>query len=205
MGRSSIVISSPTGMLRTDIDATPLASEVRAKIRPLRCVQIEVKAGVKRQRRAERLVDGLKSICNSTDRISNDPTSRPNAQERRKGGRLVDNLAGTKQAVGAALVAVAMVLLGATAGKAEVMSERHHEGDRHHTSGSHRDGADGRDHHRRVDRPNVIYWIPYTPYAYYWPSPPTYPPPTWYYCPTFATYYPYVVSCPDAWVPVPSS
>ncbi|HKF69923.1 MAG TPA: hypothetical protein VKB36_25435 [Vicinamibacterales bacterium] len=113
----------------------------------------------------------------------------------------MDKLAGTKQAVAAALVTVAMVLLGATAGKAEVMSERHHD----HTSGSHRDGADGRDHHRRVDRPNVIYWIPYTPYAYYWPSPPTYPPPTWYYCPTFATYYPYVVSCPDAWVPVPSS
>ena len=71
-----------------------------------------------------------------------------------------------------------------------------HHGDGHHDSGHHHGG-----------RPNGIYYIyPYNQYIYRYYPVPTYPAPTyWYYCPSYATYYPYVASCPDAWVPVPAS
>jgi hypothetical protein len=49
-----------------------------------------------------------------------------------------------------------------------------------------------------------FWWGP----SYVYP-PPVYvaPPPSgyWYYCPSARTYYPYVTSCPDAWIPVPAS
>ena len=107
----------------------------------------------------------------------------------------------TKRAVAAALVAVAIVLLGTAPGQADGRPERHHESAQHHRSDGHHDRD--RNHHRFGVRSNGIYWIPYT---YYWPPLPTYPTPTyWYYCPSFATYYPYVASCPDAWLPVPAS
>src|SRR5262249_52271279 len=75
-----------------------------------------------------------------------------------------------------------------------------HDGDRDHHSQHHFNG-----------RPNGIYYIyPYNPYSYgwiyrYYPAP-TYPAPTyWYYCPSYAAYYPYVGSCPESWGPVPAS
>jgi len=46
------------------------------------------------------------------------------------------------------------------------------------------------------------------PYDGYYDYPPAYAYPTpgyWYYCPSYGTYYPYVTSCPENWVPVPAS
>ena len=37
-------------------------------------------------------------------------------------------------------------------------------------------------------------------YPYYGVAPSDY----WYYCPSAGAYYPYVDSCPEAWVPVPA-
>src|SRR4029077_16338598 len=53
-----------------------------------------------------------------------------------------------------------------------------------------------------VVAPGFGYW-PYYPYYApdYAPAPSGY----WYYCPSAGTYYPYVGSCPEAWVPVPGS
>jgi hypothetical protein len=66
------------------------------------------------------------------------------------------------------------------------------------------------------------YSYPYYSYPYYWYPPPYYyppaqvvveqptvyvqpetAPPAWYYCPSAQGYYPYVQSCPEAWVKVP--
>jgi len=46
------------------------------------------------------------------------------------------------------------------------------------------------------------------PYYGYYDYPPAYAYPApgyWYYCPSYGTYYPYVTSCPESWVPVPAS
>ena len=48
--------------------------------------------------------------------------------------------------------------------------------------------------------------FPYYGYPYYGDYPPASETPAyWYYCPSYGAYYPNVVSCPDAWVPVPAS
>jgi hypothetical protein len=55
------------------------------------------------------------------------------------------------------------------------------------------------------------WWDPYWSYPppVIVPGPPVYsvPPPQayWYYCPSLGAYYPYVPSCPEPWVPVPSA
>ena len=69
-----------------------------------------------------------------------------------------------------------------------------------------RHGFDG---HREFDRDRHgrvfvgvspwLYWP--NPFAYAYAPPPSY----WYYCPSAGTYYPYVSSCPEAWVPVPAT
>jgi hypothetical protein len=41
------------------------------------------------------------------------------------------------------------------------------------------------------------------PYPYYYGTAPYTD--YWYYCPSAGTYYPYVGTCPEAWVPVPAS
>lgn len=44
--------------------------------------------------------------------------------------------------------------------------------------------------------------FPYPYYSYdYGYAAPAY----WYYCPSYGAYYPSVTTCPEAWVPVPSS
>jgi len=68
-------------------------------------------------------------------------------------------------------------------------------------------GADGhREFHRDVHGRVFIGVGPW----FYWAAPPAYayapPPPTyWYYCPSAGAYYPYVASCPEPWVPVPTA
>jgi len=53
-----------------------------------------------------------------------------------------------------------------------------------------------------VVTPGVGWWgypdYPYYPYGT--PAPTDY----WYYCPSAGTYYPYVGTCPEPWVPVPA-
>jgi hypothetical protein len=86
-------------------------------------------------------------------------------------------------------------------------SDGHFEGhggfEGHHGSEHH--GDFDRGHH---DRGGII------GYPYYWGAPyysddPSYSAPTqqsyWYYCTSYGAYYPYVGSCPEAWVPVPAS
>ena len=57
-------------------------------------------------------------------------------------------------------------------------------------------------HHRFHDGVTVspYYYWPYYPYTYYAPAPNYY-----WYCPSYGAYYPSVQSCPDEWVPVPTS
>ena len=77
----------------------------------------------------------------------------------------------------------------------------HHGFEGHHFEGHHFEGHDFDRHdfenHRPFGfRPVVPYSIPYDPpYSYV-------PPDYWYYCPNYGQYYPYVTSCPEAWVPV---
>ena len=44
---------------------------------------------------------------------------------------------------------------------------------------------------------------PVFPYPYFYD--PYAAPAYWYYCPSYRAYYPSVTTCPEAWVPVPSS
>src|SRR5262249_58384017 len=73
----------------------------------------------------------------------------------------------------------------------------------HHFDGRHFEG--GRFHHGFR---NGVVVGPVYPYYYgydYAPAYPYEPPTSWWYCSSYGTYYPYVTSCPDAWVPVPAS
>ena len=110
----------------------------------------------------------------------------------------------------AVALTVALVLGGATSGHTQGMStlggsrvgasEGHHESDGHH------EGNSGRGHDHDVDRHHGDvrihqggrYWYPYY-YSFYYPY---YASPTYWYCPSFGAYYPDVVACPDAWIPV---
>ncbi len=71
-----------------------------------------------------------------------------------------------------------------------------------------------RDHGRAVIRGWSSYW--WEPYWFYAPppaivqeQPPVYgqspEPPYWYYCRSAQTYYPYVSTCPEPWLPVPAT
>ena len=72
--------------------------------------------------------------------------------------------------------------------------EGHHAGhfDGHHFERRHFDG--------RFGFGAVIPYGGYDPYYGYYDTP-SY----WYYCQSYGAYYPYVTSCPEAWVPVPAS
>src|SRR5215813_2870533 len=71
--------------------------------------------------------------------------------------------------------------------------ERHHVVDRHH------------DFHRDVHG-GFRFGVGVPVYPYYYPPAYGYAARTyWYYCPSYGAYYPYVTSCPQAWVPVPAS
>jgi len=122
----------------------------------------------------------------------------------------------------AGVIALTVTLLAA-AGPSVAQTMSMHEsgtrgGDAHHGAdgdhGMHSSGEHGdRDHHSPHHfrgRPNEPYYIyPYNPW-YGWNhrhyATPSYPAPSyWYYCRSYAAYYPYVVSCPESWVVVPAS
>lgn len=108
----------------------------------------------------------------------------------------------------AALAIVTVTLSTAPA----VADPRGHDGFRGPSGDSHARHFDG---HRGFDRgAHGRFFFGFGPSIYIGPAyqyvPPAYvyaPPPTayWYYCPGAGAYYPYVQSCPEAWVPVPAA
>jgi len=112
--------------------------------------------------------------------------------------------------LGAVALTVALVLGVAANGHTQGMStlggsrvgasEGHHESDGHHEGNSSRGHDHDMDRHHGDVRfhHGVRYWYPYY-YSFYYPY---YAAPTYWYCPSFGAYYPAVVTCPDAWVPV---
>ena len=118
------------------------------------------------------------------------------------------------------LLAVAFLLvagLPSEAGKGGGHGGGHHGG--HHHSHHHHFG--GRPHVFIGPRilPGYPYWWDYPPAYYYYPPPIVVPEPPvyiqqqpaparqevpWYYCPSAQAYYPWVRSCPEAWIEVPA-
>ena len=79
--------------------------------------------------------------------------------------------------------------------------EGHHGSEGHH-------GFDGRHDFHRRGHGGVFIGAPFYFAPYDYPPAYTYSPPSstyWYYCPSYGAYYPYVSSCPEAWVPIPAS
>ena len=112
-----------------------------------------------------------------------------------------------------ALAALAIVLAVNAPSQARGGGGGHGFGGGHPSGGGMRHDFDGRhDFDRRHDFDGRNHGFlfgfggvyPYDPYYY----PPAYgneAPAYWYYCPSYGAYYPNVVSCPEAWVPVPAS
>jgi hypothetical protein len=77
-----------------------------------------------------------------------------------------------------------------------------------HEVGRDRD-FDRREHDRVfVATGPAFFWGSAYPYLWDVPAVPVYAPPPpsyWYYCPSAGAYYPYVSSCPEAWLPVPAT
>jgi hypothetical protein len=105
-----------------------------------------------------------------------------------------------------------MVLWAAAPGQTQAMlghggrpetSEGPHVSDGHHPGGAGGHHDDDRDRNHTFGGGRGIYWrYPYYFYSYpYYDSAQVY----WYYCPSYGAYYPYVSSCPEAWLPVPAS
>ncbi len=110
------------------------------------------------------------------------------------------------------IAALAMIVLATSPAFA---AHTGHEGfrDGQRFSGRHPDAFekhDAFDGHREFDRDrHGRVFIGVNPW-FYWADPPAYaytpPAPVyWYYCPSAGTYYPYVSSCPEPWVPVPAT
>jgi hypothetical protein len=110
----------------------------------------------------------------------------------------------------AALGIVALALMTSPAFAAHTGHEGFQGGQRF--SGGHLGAFEehhGFDGHREIDRDrHGRVFIGVSPW-FYWAAPPAYayaPPQSyWYYCPSAGTYYPYVSSCPEVWVPVPAA
>ena len=85
--------------------------------------------------------------------------------------------------------------------------DAHHGGAGDHpwpSGGDHQGDWDHHSQHHFGGRPHGTYYV--YPWVYRYYSVPTYAAPTyWYYCPSYAAYYPYVGSCPESWVLVPAS
>jgi hypothetical protein len=84
----------------------------------------------------------------------------------------------------------------------------HHGFDRQHFDRQHFDGRhfDGRHFDRGVHGRLGFGFVPVLPYYGYDPyysydQSPGY----WYYCPSYGAYYPNVATCPEPWVPIPTS
>ena len=102
-------------------------------------------------------------------------------------------------------LATLAIVLAVTAPSQARGGGAHGFGGAHPSGGGVHRNFDG--HHDFGHRPFVFGFggvYPYDPYYY----PPAYgyeAPAYWYYCPSYGAYYPNVVSCPEAWVPVPAS
>lgn len=123
-------------------------------------------------------------------------------------GRLTSSAVATAMAL-----TVTFLAAGSSVAQATTMYESSmHGGDAHQGGAGDHSRPSGGDHHGDWDhhsghhfggRPHGVYVYPWV-YRYY--SVPTYAGPTyWYYCPSYAAYYPYVGSCPESWVLVPAS
>ena len=122
----------------------------------------------------------------------------------------MDKITRNTKLVVVALAALAIVLVFNAPGQARGMAghgfggghsgvaQIHHGSDGHRGSDGHH-GFDGRHDHDRRGRFGFGSGFVYPYYGYY---PQIY---YWYYCPSYGAYYPYVASCPEAWVPVPAS
>jgi hypothetical protein len=110
-----------------------------------------------------------------------------------------------------AVVATAVLVLAVAAPGVVFAAGGHGGGGAHGGFGGHPGfvGHSGHPGHFRGSRGFVVVapgfgYSPYYPYyapdySDYAPAPSGY----WYYCPSAGAYYPYVGSCPEAWVPVP--
>jgi len=105
-----------------------------------------------------------------------------------------------------AVAAVAVVLATAPPSYASHGAGHSQHGFSGGRSGGHFEGRhfDRHRHARGVIIGSPFFWGA----PYYWNYGPAYPPPPpsyWYYCPSYGAYYPSVGTCPEAWVPVPTS
>jgi hypothetical protein len=131
----------------------------------------------------------------------------------RKRGTQVSKLRRARKFAAIALATLAIVL--AVNAPSQARGGGHGFGGGHSFGGGHPGGGDGHHgfdgHHDFVHRPFVFGFGGVYPYYPYYPYDPYYYPPAyeapayWYYCPSYGAYYPNVVSCPEAWVPVPAS
>jgi Ni/Co efflux regulator RcnB len=102
------------------------------------------------------------------------------------------------------LLAVALVAIVMGAGTVVPAHAQDRSGGRHDGRGDDRHGDHDRDRDRDRGHDRDRGWPHFRgPVVTYWPTE-TYavPPSYWYYCPSAGTYYPYVTSCWDPWVPV---
>jgi hypothetical protein len=116
----------------------------------------------------------------------------------------MDKLKRPRKLASMALAALAIVLAVVGPSQAQAMGG-------HSFGGSHSGGSGmqhGFDGHHDFDRGGhrSFGFGPVFPYYGYYPPVYGYQAPAyWYYCPSYGAYYPYVASCPEAWVPVPAS
>ena len=119
----------------------------------------------------------------------------------------MDRFTRPKKVVFVTLAALAIALAVNAPSQARSM-DGHGVGSGHPGAAGVHHGFDGR-HFDRGGRERFRFGpgVPYDSYDPYYDSyPPAYDTSTyWYYCPSYGAYYPDVPSCPDAWVPVPTS
>lgn len=109
-------------------------------------------------------------------------------------------------AAGMALTVTLLAAAGPSVAHATTMYESPMRGgDTHHGGAGDHPRPSGGNHGGDWDHHSRHHYYVY-PWVYrYYPVPTYAAPRYWYYCPSYAAYYPYVGSCPESWVPVPAS
>jgi hypothetical protein len=111
-----------------------------------------------------------------------------------------------RTATGLAIAVFAIFTIALVGGPATALAAGPHGGGLH---GGFHGGPGGHGHPGFRGHPGFVHhgfrFGPVFPYPYFY-----YPygyaaPAYWYYCPSYRAYYPSVTTCPQAWVPVPSS